>query len=420
MIIEQDIKLDFKDVLIKPKRSPVQSRKDVTLRRAFKFKYSERSFDAIPIIASNMDTIGTIDMCETLQELGLVTALHKHLPYEDIDTLLQKADNKYQSNQIFCSMGISDDDYEKFSQIYACNRYANVCIDVANGYSEQFADFVAKVRKRFPRIIIMAGNVVTSEMTEQLILSGADIVKVGIGSGSVCTTRTQTGVGYPQLSAIIECADAAHGLGGLVCADGGCTVPGDVSKAFGAGADFVMLGGMLAGHDQCGGEIEGGSTTLKYITNMPTTFDKDWTGFDIRHDGTEDGPIVTTITENVHDTIRTLHYMQRTQESCQIQHSLVRKYPELFDIDSDGAVMKFYGMASKTAMDKYHGGVADYRSSEGKTVLVPYHGDVRDTVRDILGGVRSACSYVGASELKHLSKCTTFIRVTQQVNNIFS
>jgi len=219
-----------------------------------------------------------------------------------------------------------------------------VCIDVANGYHEAFATFVQRIRAAWPQLVIMAGNVVTGEMTEELILSGADIVKVGIGPGSVCTTRKMTGVGYPQLSAVIECADAAHGLGGLICADGGCTTPGDVAKAFGGGADFVMLGGMFAGHAESGGElIERGGEKFK----------------------------------------------------------------------------RFYGMSSKAAMQRYAGGVAEYRAAEGKEVLVPYRGEVANTVQEILGGVRSACTYVGARRLKELSKRTTFVRVTQQVNEVF-
>merc|ERR1739848_151147 len=179
--------------------------------------------------------------------------------------------------------------------------------------------YVRKERKEFPKITIMAGNVVTQEMTEELILSGADIIKVGIGPGSVCTTRKKTGVGYPQLSAVIECADAAHGLGGHIVSDGGCTCPGDFSKAFGAGADFVMAGGMFAGHDQSGGEI----------------------------------------------------------------------------VEENGKKFKlFYGMSSATAMEKHSGGVANYRASEGKTVRIPYRGDLNNTIRDILGGVRSTCTYV--------------------------
>merc|ERR1719327_272937 len=220
-----------------------------------------------------------------------------------------------------------------------------ICIDVANGYSEAFVQAIRNVRKQFPEHTIMAGNVVTKEMTEELILAGADIIKVGIGPGSVCTTRKQTGVGYPQVSAVMECADAAHGLGGRIVSDGGCTCPGDVAKAFGAGADFVMLGGMLAGHDESAGDL----------------------------------------------------------------------------VEVGGEYFKtFYGMSSDTAMNKYAGGVAEYRSSEGKTVKVPYKGPVDETIRDILGGVRSACTYVGASELRELPKRTTFIRVTQQLNTVFT
>merc|ERR1719152_894691 len=220
-----------------------------------------------------------------------------------------------------------------------------ICIDVANGYAEAFVKSIRDMRKKYPDMTIMAGNVVTKEMTEELIFSGADIIKVGIGPGSVCTTRKQTGVGYPQLSAVLECADAAHGLGGRVMSDGGCTCPGDIAKAFGGGADFVMLGGMLAGHDECAGETiqEGG---------------------------------------------------------------------EHFKV--------FYGMSSDTAMKKHAGGVAEYRSSEGKTVRVPYRGPIDETIRDLMGGIRSACTYVGASELREISKRTTFVRVTQQLNTVFT
>ena len=215
---------------------------------------------------------------------------------------------------------------------------------MANGYTKSFVDFLRKLREAHPQITIMAGNVVTGEMAEELILDGADIVKVGIGPGSVCTTRKMTGIGYPQLSAVIECADAAHGLGGLICADGGCTSPGDLAKAFGGGADFIMLGGMLAGHDECMGEV------------------------------TEQGG--------------------------------ARK-------------VRFYGMSSRAAMDKHAGGVANYRASEGKEVLLDYRGPVEDTVLEILGGVRSACTYVGAHKLRELSKRTTFIRVARQLNEVF-
>jgi GMP reductase len=347
MHIEESVKLDFKDVLIRPKRSTLTSRSDVDIRREFIFHHSRKTYRGIPIIAANMDTTGTFEMARALGEHGLSAALHKHYPQDELLAFFQTLKSSGQpSSTAFYSMGITKTDYEKFAAVMAGGSDAieYVCIDVANGYTEGFINFVKKVRGNYPHLTIMAGNVVTGDMTEELILAGADIVKVGIGPGSVCTTRKMTGVGYPQLSAIIECADAAHGLGGQICADGGCSVPGDLAKAFGGGADFIMLGGMLAGHDECAGDL----------------------------------------------------------------------------VERDGRKFKtFYGMSSRTAMEKYAGGVARYRASEGKEVLVDYRGPVADTLQDILGGVRSACTYVGAHKLKELTKRTTFIRVTQQLNEVF-
>lgn len=347
MRIESDPKLDFKDVLIRPKRSTLGSRKEVDIRRQFTFKWSTQVFHGVPIIAANMDGVGTMAMARAFhaQGDGLSAALTKHYSVDDLAAFFSSPE----SDNAWYSVGITEQDHEKLDAVLAkidSERINKLCIDVANGYSERFSDFVKKTRDKFPHKTIMAGNVVTGEMTEELILCGADIVKVGIGPGSVCTTRKMTGVGYPQLSATIECADAAHGLGGLVCADGGCTVPGDIAKAFGGGADFVMLGGMLAGHDQC--------------------------------------------------------------ESKIIEEEDGQKF----------AV--FYGMSSDTAMERHSGGVAVYRASEGKTVRIAYRGDVADrTLQDILGGLRSACTYVGARQLKELSKRTTFIMVGQQINNVF-
>ena len=343
MRIEQDLKLDFKDVLIRPKRSTLTSRSEVDISRDFVFLHSQRKYHGIPIIAANMDTTGTFEMARALAKHKLSVALHKH--YSDAELLTFFAEQP-ESPPAFYSMGITTPDFEKFNRIMKQTNgtIQNVCVDVANGYTKAFVSFIHKLRAAYPDITIMAGNVVTGEMTEELILDGVDIVKVGIGPGSVCTTRRMSGVGYPQLSAIIECADAAHGLRGLICADGGCTSPGDLAKAFGAGADFVMLGGMLAGHDECASDI-------------------------VEVDG-------------------------------------VRK-------------MRFYGMSSREAMEKYAGGVAAYRASEGKEVFLDYRGPVENTLQDILGGVRSACTYVGARKLKELSKCTTFIRVTQQLNEVF-
>lgn len=338
-----DIKLDFKDVLLRPKRSTLRSRQDVDMYRHITFRNSKYDYNGIPIIASNMDTVGTFEMAQALSKHGLFTTIHKYYP---VEAWRDFADNHKDSLQyIAASSGAVQGDFDKLQKILGdIPELKFVCLDVANGYSEHFVEYVRKVREAFPRVTIMAGNVVTGEMVEELILSGADIIKVGIGPGSVCTTRKKTGVGYPQLSAVIECADAAHGLGGHIISDGGCTCPGDVAKAFGAGADFVMLGGMLAGHDQSGGEL----------------------------------------------------------------------------IERDGKKYKlFYGMSSATAMQKYSGGVAEYRASEGKTVEISYRGDVETTILDVLGGVRSACTYTGASKLKELPRRATFIRVTQQSNEIF-
>ena len=342
MHIDNTLRLDFKDVLIRPKRSTLISRSEVDITRDFKFLHAP-AYHGIPVIAANMDTTGTFEMAKALDPFMLSAALDKHYSEDELVKFFTELERKATA---FYTLGIGDDDWEKFQSV---NRKAPgavqyVCIDVANGYTERFVNFIKKVRDTYPDLVIMAGNVVTGDMTEELLLSGADIVKIGIGPGSVCLTRKMTGVGYPQLSAVIECADAAHGLGGRICADGGCTTPGDIAKAFGGGADFVMLGGMFAAHDECAGK---------------------------------------TITK-------------------------------------DGKTMKqFYGMSSEQAMEKWSGGVAKYRASEGKEVFLPSRGPVAGTVQEILGGLRSACTYVGARRLKELTLRTTFVRVTQQLNEVF-
>ena len=375
MRIEQDIKLDYKDVLIRPKRSILGSRKEVNLDRKFTYRNynppfpdnsAEYHYSGIPIIASNMDGVGTMEMADTLAQQNILTCLVKTYSEDELvnyfnGDVLVNNNRVERTEYVAMSIGITDNDYSKFKEVYEQVGYKlkYVCVDVANGYSERFATFVRGLRNNYPHIVIIAGNVVTGEMTEELILAGADIVKVGIGPGSVCTTRIQTGVGYPQLSAVIECADAAHGLGGHIIADGGCTCPGDVAKAFAGGADFVMLGGMLAGHDEGGGEI----IVKQFETN----------------------------------------------EIIQTQKKIVQeKY------------VQFYGMSSNAANEKHFGGLKEYRSSEGREVLVPYRGKVKHTIQDLLGGVRSTCTYAGAIGLKQLSKCTTFVRCTQQFNGIYA
>lgn len=317
-------------------------------------------------MAANMDGVGTFTIAEVFAKQGLFTCLVKNYTVEDLSEWIFTIGFKIQDNWAY-SLGISDNDLQKFSNVYknttdidGVNRSIKyVCIDVANGYSEKFVDFVKHMRHTYSNLVIIAGNVVTGEMTEELILNGVDIVKVGIGPGSVCTTRIKTGVGYPQLSAIIECADAAHGLGGHIIADGGCTSPGDVAKAFGAGADFVMLGGMLAGHKEGGGDM----ITRTYQTSELTALG---------------------------------HHME-----------------------SEETFVKFYGMSSQAANEKHFGGLKEYRASEGREVLIPYRGSIETTVQDILGGLRSACTYVGASQLKELSKRTTFVRVNNTHNKVY-
>ena len=379
MRLEEDIKLDYKDVLIRPKRSTLQSRKQVRLNRKFQFRHydhdiaeplpDEYHYNGIPIMASNMDGVGTMRMADKLAEGEMFTCLVKTYSAEYLIEYFNGADldgdSIERTENVAMSIGTSESDYNKLLQVKkeVEHRLKYVCMDIANGYSDHFAAHVRKVREEFPDLVIIAGNVVTREMTEELILSGADIVKVGIGPGSVCTTRIQTGVGYPQLSAVIECADAAHGLGGHIIADGGCTCPGDVAKAFAAGADFVMLGGMLAGHDEGGGEV---------ITKIYETDE------------------VIKTDDNFYESV----YKEKQ-------------------------FVQFYGMSSESANDKHFGGLKNYRSSEGRTVLVPYRGEVAATVQEILGGVRSTCTYAGAMKLKQLSKCTTFVRCTQTHNPIY-
>jgi GMP reductase len=261
MRIESEVKLDFSDVLIRPKRSTLGSRKEVDLFRNYTFRNSEAGYGGVPIMASNMDGVGTFEMADALLKQGLFTCLVK--TYSASDLLEYFSNGSKRREHVAMSIGIAEQDLEKLDRVMGACPVKYLCIDVANGYSERFATIVEQIRNKYEELIIIAGNVVTGEMTEELILSGADIVKVGIGPGSVCTTRIKTGVGYPQLSAIIECADAAHGLGGHIIADGGCSSAGDVAKAFGAGADFIMLGGMMAGHDEGGGKV----ITKFYETN---------------------------------------------------------------------------------------------------------------------------------------------------------
>lgn len=340
MKIESEQKFDFNNVLIRPKRSILSSRSQVSLERTFQFPHSTKTWCGVPILAANMDTTGTIGVYRALKEHKMITCLHKFYSKDEL-----KDNDDLDKRYFMVSTGISENDFENLVKVSQTVDFDWICIDVANGYMEKLVSFCKRVRHRFPDKIIVAGNVVSREMVEELILNGkVDVVKVGIGGGSACLTRKKTGVGMPQLSAIIECADAAHGVGGYIISDGGITCPGDMSKAFGGGADFVMVGGQFSGHDENPGEI----------------------------------------------------------------------------VEENGKKYKmFYGMSSEHAMKKHYGKMEKYRSSEGRVIYVPYKGSIHDTVHDYLGGLRSTCTYINASCIKHMSKCTTFVIVSQQLNNPF-
>jgi len=407
MRIIEDTKLDFSDVLIRPLRSELASRKDVKLERTFKTRHNNE-ITGIPIIAANMAT-GNFVMAEKLIEHNMFTAIAKH--YNHIWLEMAESGNRsrlapdefekrdkdrekikrYVQN-CFYTIGMCDEELEqliKFTKavepIGWCNNYYDcikICVDIANGYSQKFADWIRKIRETFPNLVIMAGNVCTPEMTQELILAGADIVKIGIGPGSVCTTRKVTGVGYPQLSACIENSDVAHGLGALICLDGGMQVPGDIAKAFGANADFVMLGGMFAGTDECDGEI-----ITKY-----------------EHDGTYEKYEIKNYKMNL---------------DINDKSPLISNEPSMYGYKSNIIEKKykvFYGMSSDKSAKAHFGGIKEYRASEGQIEDILCKGPVDIVIRNILGGLRSACTYVGAKELKNMGKCTSFIKVHKQHN----
>lgn len=378
-------KYDYADVLIVPNDSNITSRSEVELRREFKFKWSPIIHEGIGLIAANMDTVGTFEMAGALNEYGIFTAIHKHYSLGQISGWFDTESGA----RSFYTIGTSLTEFtrlEWYIKAHDGEKPELICIDIANGHSNILLDAVTRVRTLCPDSVIMAGNVVTGDRAVKVIEAGADVVKVGIGPGSACTTRKQTGVGYPQLSAVYECALAVDAIGGMVCADGGCTVPGDIAKAFIAGADFVMLGGMLAGTDQSGGQmvlhrkVPKKSVKVKELPN---------------------GGSVYKFEKGCYDSLA----------------SLPSKAWETLPLEEPK--MLFYGMSSDTAMSKYHGGVAEYRSSEGRTVLIPYKGSVHSVIQDILGGIRSSMSYVGVTNLKDAAHSAVFVETTKQLNTVF-
>ncbi|OUW68578.1 MAG: GMP reductase [Candidatus Pelagibacter sp. TMED202] len=344
MRIKEDIKLNFDDVLMEPKRSTLSSRRDVDMTRKFTFINSGKVMNFTPIFASNMDGVGTFSMAKVLQEHKMMTVITKSTP---LDKWKEAVGTGLRLQSVSVSVGTNkmwDNDAADYRNMEAVLQsfpdVKMITVDVANAYHQNFVDFIKKVRDDYPEKVIVAGNVVTPEMVEELIINGADMVKIGIGPGSVCTTRTMTGVGVPQFSAILECADAANGVDGHIMADGGCVYPGDIAKALGGGAHAVMIGGMLAGHNESEIQVEDGKR-------------------------------------------------------------------------------EFYGMSSDRARE-IHGKRKDgYRGNEGRHVSLPDRGPVNDTVEDILGGIRSAATYIGARRLKDMPKCSTFVRVENNINRVY-
>ena len=344
MRIDNTPKLNFEDVLLKPKRSTLTSRKDVDMTRKFTFRNSKKVMNFTPIFASNMDGVGTFSMAKVLQEYKMMTVITKTTTPEQwkqavgSGVRLQSVSVCTGTNKVFDD---NAEDYRNMQEVL--KMYPDVkmiTIDVANAYHQNMVGFVEQVREEYPDKVIVAGNVVTPEMTEELIIAGADVVKIGIGPGSVCTTRTMTGVGVPQFSAIVECADAANGVDGHIMADGGCVYPGDIAKALGGGAHMVMVGGMLAGHDESEQKVVDGK-------------------------------------------------------------------------------IEFYGMSSDRARE-VHGKRKDgYRGNEGRLISLPYRGPVNNTLEDILGGVRSACTYIGARRLKDMAKCASFVQTNNVINKVY-
>jgi GMP reductase len=332
-------KLDFKDVLIIPKNSEVISRSFVNLERSFNFKYYKKELTCIPIIVSNMSSVGTLSMAKEMCKNKCLTVLHKFIDYEKLNKMIEHGE--IDPTYIFISCGVNEIDVINTEKILNEKKIDKLCIDIANGYLNKLDNTIKYFRNKYQDILIMVGNVVTQERCNELSLSGADIVKIGIGGGSCCLTREKTGVGYPQLSCILDC-HREYMCNSLLVSDGGCSNSSDICKAFGAGADFVMLGGMLGGHDECEGEI--------------------------------------------------------------VEINEKKK-------------MLIYGMSSETAQNLHNGGMEKYRTSEGRTLYIDYKGSVKDTLNDILGGLRSYGTYIGCDDIKNFEYCTQFIIVNRQLNN---
>ena len=394
MQIINDIQLDYADVLIRPKRSTLNSRSEPDIYRTYKMKHTNRSLYGNGLMVANMATTGTFAMAEVFAKNLMFTCLHKHYSFEEIKEFLEKhkdviVDERYDGKDlmfldyVFVSTGIKDGDYEKICKVLDLGYCKNLCIDIANGYIPKLLDFVKKIREKYSDLIIIVGNVCTGDMVQDLILNGADIVKCGIGGGSACLTRLKTSCGRPQFSTVLECAEAAHAVDGMICADGGITCPGDICKAYGAGADFVMVGGLVAGSDEADGEI------IKKVYK------------------TSEVEVVTC--NRINEDANPIDYDYD-------QYDIVETEPK-YEVKK---FKQFYGMSSKLAQEKHWCGMEKYRTSEGREKLIPYTGPVQNIINDYLGGLRSYFTYCNIKKLKDAPKCTTFYRVNKQLNTVFA
>jgi GMP reductase len=402
-VIDNGIKLDFNDVLIVPSMSELTSRQEVNLVGTYTFGNTGISISATPVMNSNMDHTGTFEMSKALAKSDMISVLHKHYSADELIQFFKWTQNKV----VFYSMGIVEQDVEKFEQVYAAlldiAPIQFVCIDVANGYMTKFIQFVRDFRAKYPNICIMAGNVVTPEGVSQLACAGANIVKVGIGSGSVCTTRKVAGVGYPQLSAIMECSTTADSIGVYLCSDGGIINTCDTAKALAAGADFVMIGGMFAGHFECGGEL------------IDTFIDPHYERELVNARQIAKRASITDVIINELDGSR---YVIRFDRDFNLI-TPAQPPSRWFKITSKSK-MAFRGMSSADALRDHHGGKAPYRAAEGKTVHVPLKGELSETIETLLGGLRSTCTYVGANNITQLYAHSRFIQVNNQLNESLS
>lgn len=372
MQIISDTQLDFCDVLIRPQSSSLNHRSEVETERNFK----KFCLNACPIMNANMTQTGTFDVAKKMVENKMFGTFHKFYTAEQIK-------NFFEENQscslYFITIGLRNKD-EEIKRLKELNDYHfSILIDVPNAYIPEVENYVKEVRAEFPHRIIAVGNVCTGDITQQLIKAGADIIKVGIGPSAVCRTRHTTGCGRPQLSAIIECANSAHQVGGYIIADGGFVNIGDFCKAFVAGADICMSGCFFAGCDEAAGEI----ITKIYETNE---FTGTWVDNQGYYHSTEDGVDK--------DTFVGLTEKQRKHE--------IKYFKE------------YYGMSSFRAQEENYGQRTKFGTSEGvESKLVPYVGPIQSIINDIKGGIRSTGTYIGAKNVKNFSRQGSFYKINR-------